>query len=90
MSRARPTAAPDVSCRAAVTVRWVFQRGAQQTRIEVTCRGRGCVVAVHKPDGSEHQLTSASIIDAMLEQAVRERELTASGWALIEFHRLRE
>jgi hypothetical protein len=72
-----------------MTVRWVFSRGDQRTSIDVIRLAQTCTLSVHGPNGSERRITLPNVIDAMLGQAVLERELTPSGWELADFQRLR-
>ncbi len=71
-----------------MTVRWVFSRGGQQTSIDVVCLSQICAIDVQEPDGVTHRTTVPSVIEAMLQQAIIERELTDQGWHLAEFQRV--
>jgi hypothetical protein len=71
-----------------MTVRWVFNRGDQQTPIDVVSLGETYAICVQDSNGIEQRTTLPSLLDAMLQQADLERALTVGGWQLAAFVRL--
>jgi hypothetical protein len=71
-----------------MTVRWVFSRENQQTSIEVVSRSNTCSFCIHRADGAAEHIAVPTIMEAMLREAILERELTVNGWELLDFQRL--
>jgi hypothetical protein len=70
-----------------MTVCWVFSRDDQQTTIEIVSADQRYTLSVHQPNTPEQHTRVATLMEAMLRQALLEHELMTSGWHLAEFRR---
>jgi hypothetical protein len=71
-----------------MTVRWVFSRGDRQTTLEIVCLPDTCSFSIHRTDRAAERIAFPTIMEAMLRQAILERELMVNGWELCDFQRL--
>ena len=70
-----------------MVVQWMFSRGEERTLVEIIRTAMNYVVHVREADGEERWTTVPSAMEAVLQQADVERELTWGGWHLADFCR---
>ena len=70
-----------------MTVCWVFSRDDQQTTLEIVSADQHYTISVHQPNSPEQHTTVATLMEAMLREALLEQDLIARGWHLADFRR---